>query len=35
MIPTITYGLFDTSTLSPEEIIAYQYITNNYELYGE
>ena len=35
MIPTITYGLFDISSLSPQEIINYQYITNNDELYGE
>lgn len=31
----ITYGLFDTSVLNPQETISYQYILNGGELYGE
>lgn len=31
----ITYGLFDVSSLNPQELIGYQYLTNNFELYGE
>lgn len=31
----ITYGLFDTSVLNPQETINYQFILNGGELYGE
>lgn len=34
-MPTITYGMFDTSNFRPDEAMGYQYMINGGELYGE
>lgn len=34
-MPTITFGMFDTSEFSPEQAMGYQYMLNGGELYGE
>lgn len=34
-MPTITYGMFDTSELTPAQIAGYQFMLNGEELYGE
>lgn len=34
-MPTITYGMFDTSELRPDQVMGYQYLLNGEELYGE
>lgn len=33
-MPIITYGLFDVSSLTQREILSYQLLLNNDELYG-
>lgn len=35
IMPTITYGMFDTSEFNQDQIMAYQYLLNGNELYGE
>lgn len=35
MSAVITYGLFDVSSLNPQEAIGYQFLMNGEELYGE
>ena len=34
-MPTITYGMFDTSDMRPEQVMGYQWMLNGEELYGE
>ena len=33
-MPTITYGMFYTSVLSQRQKESYQFMLNDYELYG-
>lgn len=34
-MPTITYGMFDTSNMTPDQVLGYQYTLNGGMLYGE
>lgn len=34
-MPAITYGMFDTSNMTPQQVMGYQYMLNGGELYGE
>lgn len=34
-MPAITYGMFDTSNLRPDQLIGYQLMLNGGELYGK
>ena len=33
-MPTITYGMFDTSEFDARQVMGYQWVLNGEELYG-